>query len=170
MKKKNKELLKQQKIQYWTIDRLKKEASNYCDLSDLKKGSPYAYLPIKSQGLKKYIKDYFYNPDIKSIEPDFLFRKPKAITQEDKERLIAHRYFNQIKTYLKKGEELTYIFDDFKTDIERKMKKDMSWSNFGTVWEIKHINPRIDFVLNIPPGTVHYALSNLKPTYIEQTL
>lgn len=65
---------------------------------------------------------------------------------------------------------LGYSKEEFKDDIESKMRDGMNWSNFGD-WHIDHIKPVSAFIEEgeSDPSVIN-SLSNLQPLWAEENL
>lgn len=64
-----------------------------------------------------------------------------------------------------------YSVNDLKVHLERQFRRGMSWSNYGSKWEIDHIVPLYvfrQFESEHDPGFKHaWALTNLRPLFCE---
>lgn len=62
------------------------------------------------------------------------------------------------------SEELIGIsFETIKQSLEKKFDKGMSWENYGTYWEIDHINPVSTFESNLENVSKAWHPDNLQP-------
>jgi 5-methylcytosine-specific restriction endonuclease McrA len=59
-----------------------------------------------------------------------------------------------------------YTLEELMTHLERKFAPEMSWSNFGTYWELDHVIPKIWYRYSSPQDEEFrkcWALKNLQP-------
>ena len=58
---------------------------------------------------------------------------------------------------------IDYTFDELKKHIEIKLTEEMSWSNYGSIWEIDHVTPKSWFKNTEEDVKKAWALENLQP-------
>jgi len=92
---------------------------------------------------------------------------------EDPKFRLDRRFSKAIYVSLKgskqfrKWEELVgYTVEELKIHLEKQFDKNMSWSNYGSYWEIDHIKPRFLFSYSKPEDNDFkkcWSLDNLRP-------
>lgn len=86
-------------------------------------------------------------------------------------KAISKQIWNFMKT--KKAKRhwetvLGYSFENLKKHLSSKFSKDMSWNNYGTVWEIDHIRPISWFSKSTKETNIKkiWAINNLQPLLV----
>jgi hypothetical protein len=145
----------------------KKSCCKKCKYSLYKKKYYQTEEGIKSR--KKYSKEYLQRPYVKEKRRNY--QKYKLATD------IQYKLYSQMRKYiyrslrgnskdLKTIEYLGYTPTQLKLRIECQFDDNMSWSNYGKLWEIDHKKP-INKFKDINPRLVN-MLCNLQPMLISE--
>lgn len=118
------------------------------------------------QSHKKQFEEYYQIHKDQYLENENIRRKdPKYRLNQNISRAIRHSLKNG-KNGLNWEKPVGYTLDDLVKHLERQFTPEMSWNNYGSIWEIDHIIPKSIFNFdNI--GQLDFkrcwALSNLRP-------
>ena len=99
-----------------------------------------------------------------ATDPQFRIRTYLQIKLSKGVRHIANGYYPEMKKPF-----IGCSWLELKAHFERLFTGDMSWSNYGSVWEVVHITPRSAFDLTDPEQQLkcfHY--SNLRPLVCQE--
>ena len=85
-----------------------------------------------------------------------------------------------IKSENKTQSSLKYIDyspEDLKQHLEKQFIDDMSWENYGVLWQVDHIRPLASYTFVNEDGSINYdnireanSLENLRPLLVEENL
>jgi hypothetical protein len=124
---------------------------------------------------KKILKEYYKKNKSKLIEQARIRNKQRR--KMDINYRIVLRLRSRLRQALKNNQKnghttelLGCSIEFLKQHLEKKFKKDMSWSNYGK-WHIDHIRPCASFDLRKPSEQrkcFHYT--NLQPLWAEENL
>lgn len=82
-------------------------------------------------------------------------------------RKRQNRALKNILKYAKTSALLGCSLDDFKIYLEKQFKSNMTWENYGKVWEIDHIIPCCEWNLfNPEEQKMCFHYTNLQPLYV----
>lgn len=102
----------------------------------------------------------------------------KAARKADPGARLLYNFRTRLSTLLRKGggktfsitrEVLLYSGDELRAHIEKQFTEGMTWNNYGTYWEIDHIQACAEFDLTILEQCRQcFALDNLRPLRIKK--
>ena len=140
---------------------------------------------------REYAKRYYRENSEKAIKRsrDYRLNNPEKVRAYFREYLktrrandpdfkMRHACAYMVRRVLEKSEgskanntEMTlgYSCQELRRHIERNMAPDMSWGNYGDLWQIDHVIPVMEFIKMgcHDPAKIN-ALSNLMPEYKEE--
>jgi 5-methylcytosine-specific restriction endonuclease McrA len=157
---KNKSKRQQQGIQYYKENREEILEKKQKDSSRKEYAKTY-YQNNKEQRLE-YTKAYKSKPESKERQCYLKkVKKQKDINFRLHENLRS-RLSNALKGRVKNTtiEELGCSIEEFKLHLEKQFDKNMNWGNYGTYWEIDHIQPLSK------GGSFHYT--NTQPMHFSE--
>jgi hypothetical protein len=104
-----------------------------------------------NQTNKEYRKKYFQD------NKENIYKRLKEFKHKDKTYHIGCILRTQLNNYIRKGKGKKHTsvknligcdIEFFKNYISNKFLPEMTWENYGNIWELDHIIPLVDFNLN----------------------
>lgn len=157
---------------------------------NIKKMKEYSknYRETHKEQILQYSREYNKRPDVQEK------KRQTGLTQEFKQkkntinnkrrfedpyyRLSMNMYSlinaclsGQIKESLSLYQRCGYTTQQLRQHIESQFTSEMNWSNYGSYWEVDHIEPRIKFYYesyNDEQFKQCWALSNLRPLTVKE--
>ena len=129
---------------------------------------------------KEYDKEYAKkNWLIKKDNPEYQLkhREYQKLYKKEKRKNPIFRLKENLRTYFykiitnKSKSIFKYLgdFEEFKKHIEVQFKENMSWENYGTIWEIDHIKPIESFDFSKEEEIIKcWNYTNLQPLTINE--
>lgn len=127
---------------------------------------------------KEKIKEYSKNYNSKDIQKKFYNKNKLKFFKYKKERRkndplfklkenLRRRVYSYIKNNFKIEKSIIYLgcsIEEYKLYLESQFTSEMTWENYGTIWEIDHIKPLFSFDFSIKENYEKaFHFSNTRP-------